>query len=62
MSKELKKIEGKHCYSCLQWDGPRTYNAEKGMLLVDETLAEDCRIFHKKMKGSSTCEHYFPFR
>jgi hypothetical protein len=62
MSKELKKMEGKHCYACLQWDGPRTFDPEKKMLLVDENLEENCLIFHKKVKGSSTCDRFFPFR
>jgi len=58
---EIKKAESKHCSACLQWDGPRTYNREKDLIKVDETKEDNCRILHKKIRGSSTCDRFYPF-
>ncbi|HKL85416.1 MAG TPA: hypothetical protein VJ861_03695 [Treponemataceae bacterium] len=62
MAQNFKPIDGKHCYSCIQWDGPRTWDSIKKLVKVDEKKLEICRITHKKVRGESFCEHYFAIR
>jgi hypothetical protein len=61
MNQDFKKPDAKHCYACLQWDGPRSYDPVRKLLKVDETKEDNCRLLHKKVKGSSVCERFFPF-
>lgn len=60
MGQDFKPLSVKNCYSCLQWDGTRTYYADRKVVKVDDRIEANCRIFHKKMKGTSTCDRYSP--
>jgi len=60
MLQEVTKHDGKHCFACVQWDGQRTIDPKTKAVKVDKTKEENCRLHHKTMKGSGTCEHFFP--
>ena len=51
MSQEFRPIDAKHCYTCIQWDGQRTWYAEKKLVKVDEKKEGLCRVLHKNVKG-----------
>lgn len=58
MAQELKKVDIKRCYACIQWDGQRTWYPAERMVRVDESREGHCRMFHEKRKGSATCERF----
>jgi len=62
MSQEFKEIGTKHCYTCIQWDGQRTFYPEKKTIKVDAGAIGKCRITHQPVKGSGHCEQHFPLR
>lgn len=62
MEQDFKKIDERHCFSCIQWDGQRTYYPDKKVIKVDVSKEALCRISRKKIRGSSICERYFPMR
>ncbi len=62
MSQEFKPIDARHCYTCIQWDGQRTWYADKKLVKVDVKKEGPCRVFHKKVKAEYQCEHFFPIR
>ena len=62
MSQDLYPIGQHHCYSCLQWDGTRTYEQEKGKIKVDASSLGKCRIAHSRIKGTAFCDNYSPLR
>jgi len=57
---EMMDATAKRCYSCIQWDGQRTYYPEKKIIKVDVNKEGTCRITRQKVKGSSHCDEYFP--
>lgn len=60
MGQDFKPVNVKNCYACLQWDGNRTYYPDRKVVKVDDRTEANCRIYHKKIKGTSFCEHYHP--
>ena len=62
MSQEFKPLDDKHCYTCIQWEGSRSWDKEKRLVKVDEKQSENCLVLHKEVRGDSLCEHFFPIR
>jgi hypothetical protein len=62
MSQEFMEAGKKHCYACIQWDGQRTYYADKKIIKVDTGKEGTCRITRQKIKGSGHCDQFFPLR
>jgi len=62
MSQEIKPAGKKYCYACIQWDGQRSYYADKQTIKVDTGREGVCRITRRKIKGSCQCESFFPLR
>ena len=58
VEQDFKKAGVPRCYACIQWEGLRTYYPDKKVFKVSENREGNCRIFHKKVKGSHTCEHF----
>lgn len=50
------------CYACIQWEGQRSFYPDKKQIKVDTKIEGHCLVHHKKTKGESTCEKYFPLR
>jgi hypothetical protein len=61
MTREFKKKESKRCFACLQWDGTRSYDREKDIIKVDDMKEDNCRILHKKVRGSAVCDRFSTF-
>ena len=62
MEQDLKKAGVKRCYACIQWEGQRTYYSDKKLIKVDALREGNCLVHHKKVKGSSSCDQFFPLR
>jgi hypothetical protein len=62
MSQDLKETGKIRCYSCIQWDGKRTYYPEKKLIKVDVSSEGKCRISGAKTKGSSHSNEFFPLQ
>jgi len=62
MSQDIYPIGQHRCYSCLQWDGVRTYDHEKAKIKVDASSLGNCRISHNRIKGTAFCENYYALR
>lgn len=62
MEQDLKKAGMKRCYACIQWEGQRTYYADKQLIKVDVGRTGNCLVLHKPVKGSHFCEEFFPLR
>lgn len=62
MGQEMKEAGKKNCYACIQWDGQRSYYADKQIIKVDIGREGVCRITRQKIKGSGHCESFFPLR
>jgi hypothetical protein len=59
MGKDYRKMDAQRCYACLQWDGERTLDKVKRLILVDDGKESNCRLLHKKVKGSSSCDKFY---
>jgi hypothetical protein len=64
MSQEIYTVVpgSPRCYSCIQWDGVRSFDHEHEQVKVDAGSEGNCRVLRKMMKGSSHCENYFPLK
>lgn len=62
MSQDIMPAGKKKCYACIQWDGQRSYYADKQAIKVDVGREGLCRITKKKIKGSSSCDTFFPLK
>jgi len=62
MSQDFYPIGQHHCYACIQWDGTRSYDAEHGKIKVDSGSLGTCRITHAQVRGTSSCDNYYPLR
>ncbi|HOK00285.1 MAG TPA: hypothetical protein PLW34_12075 [Termitinemataceae bacterium] len=62
MEQDLKKAGMKRCYACIQWEEQRTYYADKQLIKVDVGRTGNCLVLHKQVKGSHSCEEFFPLR
>ncbi|HOX91486.1 MAG TPA: hypothetical protein PLC54_01085 [Spirochaetales bacterium] len=62
MSQEMKEAGKRACYACIQWDGQRSYYADKQIIKVDPGKEGLCRVSHKKVRGSSQCESFYALR
>ena len=59
---DFKPVGVQKCYACIQWEGQRSYYPEKKQIKVDIKHEGHCLVCHKKTKGESTREHFFPLR
>lgn len=62
MSQEIYPVSQRHCFTCIQWDGTRSYDHENAKVKVDAGILGTCRVNHQKVKGSHCCDNYFPLR
>lgn len=62
MSQDLLHPGVRRCYACIQWDGRRSYDAEKGSIKTDPGSDGNCRVKHQMVKGSHYCDLFFPLR
>lgn len=62
MSAEFKPFDEKHCYTCIQWEGQRSWGEDKKTVKVDEKQSANCLLLHKSVRGDSFCDHFFPIR
>jgi len=60
MSRDYRSIEEKRCYTCIQWEGHRTWDSKTKLVSVNEKSDENCLALHKKVRGDSLCERFFP--
>ena len=60
MSQEFKSMDDKRCYTCIQWEGLRSWDKDTRLIKVDEKVSENCLLQHKKVRGDSVCDHFFP--
>lgn len=62
MARDLMPAGNRRCYSCVQWEGTRTFFREKKQIKVDPHETGHCLIFKMKKTGSMSCEHHEPLR
>lgn len=62
MPQDIYAVGKKACYSCLQWDGKRSYDQEHGKIKVDLGNQGHCRMIHAEVKGSSRCDNFYAIR
>lgn len=58
MARDLHPYRVQKCYACIQWEGNRTYFADKKAIKADLGEQGHCRLFHVLKKGSQTCERF----
>lgn len=65
MSQNFEPLGKKRCYACIQWEGNRTMSLDKNgkkVLKVDIVSEGHCVVHHCKMRGSKTCDQFFPLQ
>jgi hypothetical protein len=62
VSQDIKPVHVKRCYSCIQWDGVRSFNRELQIVKVDAASSGFCRVLRTQTKGSHTCPQFFQMR
>jgi hypothetical protein len=59
---DLHQIGTRHCYACIQWDGTRTVDRTAKMIRADIGSEGRCLVKHTSVRGTHTCELYFPLK
>ncbi len=60
--RDLRPMNAKRCYACLNWDGVRTvYHSEK-KIKADDNEKANCRFYHQPRFGHDSCEQFNPIQ
>jgi hypothetical protein len=60
MCQEYKPMSDRHCCTCIQWEGARSWDKETKLIKVDEKISAHCLLLHKEVRGVDYCERFFP--
>jgi hypothetical protein len=59
---ELHQFGARHCYACIQWDGTRTVDQTAKMIRADIGSDGRCLVKHASVRGTHSCDLYFPLK
>lgn len=62
MPQDIHRLGSRHCYTCIQWDGRRSFDPATKTLKVDTGSEGRCLIKHANVKGTHVCDLYYPLK
>lgn len=62
MPQDIHQLGSRHCYSCIQWDGRRTFDQVAKTIRADIGSDGRCLVKHSNVKGTHSCDLFFPLK
>jgi hypothetical protein len=62
MPQDIHQLGARHCFTCIQWDGHRTFDQVAKTIRVDSGSEGNCRVHHTKVKGTHYCDQFNPLK
>jgi hypothetical protein len=59
---DFHEFGARHCYACIQWDGRRTIDQTAKKIRADIGSEGRCLVKHASVRGTHSCELYFPLK
>jgi hypothetical protein len=62
MPQDIHRFGQRHCFACIQWDGKRSVDQAAKTIRADIGSDGRCLVKHATVKGTHSCNLFFPLR
>ena len=62
MPQDIHHLGSRYCYTCIQWDGHRSFDQSAKTIRADTSSEGRCLVKHSNVKGTHVCALHYPLK